>query len=475
MRLKRLLQLGLLIFGGHLAMACTLVLPKPVPAPSPVITCPEGTGDQCSQSQLSVTIGDASGPITPVPTAVLVPDTFPPLGFTQPTPGRFSVIVPGQDANTGSTVTVSAPGYLPSNLRLHVIEAGNCVEHVLPASGSWEICPSIVLQPAVPPLPGPLTRDQRLKVHESFQGSVLHTTQFGDLPWWPTAWVSLNEADREAAYSQIAGFGDTDITVSVRWDYGEDGQPYGSGQKVPPADFTQRLGDFRALVEDVLRHHAANGRPFVPVVYLNCDTGFQPCMDLMSPLVAALSPMPGHPEDLANDYVKFRLCYDSCIPGYQPPGLVDQIILGLRLAAPRSVIAIEFASGFSFWGPKEGTEQFGTQAGQALDEVDWEGNDWPSSNLNQYWGIADHWLGPCFARPAGMPASFDPEAPYSAQDARFYLRMGTPRGPFWVDFEEAFTYQWVRNRVDPAQVPVVLAFIRSMMTSPDCASIDLPQ
>jgi hypothetical protein len=210
-------------------------------------------------------------------------------------------------------------------------------------------------------------------------------------------------------------------------------------------------------------------------VYLNCDLGVDDCLRLLPNSLAALGPQPNDVVDLANDYVKFRICYDSCIPGYQPPQDVDRVILALRSLAPRSVIGIEFATGYSFWGPAAGADQFSTPAGQALDEVSWEGNSWPSDNLNQYWGILDRWLGPCFKRPILMPDNFDPDAPFGVGNAKWYLGVGTPRGPFHVDILEPFTYQWVRGRVAQSDVVRNLLFIQSMMVSPSCASIDLPQ
>lgn len=445
-----------------LLSACATLPPKP---PVPCLSA------DCTQAQLNLTVIGPTGL-----TVSLVPDLFPALGATNPSPTRYSIIVPSEDRGTGATVVVQAPGYLDSRLRLHLLQPnGECQEVALPATGAWEICPAVHLQPLLPP---PLTRDERLNVHESFQGAVLHTQQFGDLNWYPPAFISLSDADRASYYDQAANWGDTDITVAVRWDYGEPGQPYGTGQLVPPRDLTGDGATLRALVREVFQHPRADGKPFVPVVYLNCDLGVDDCLTITIPTtVAALSPTTGDTVDFANDYVKWRICYDSCIPGYQPPGDVDRVVLALRAAVPRGVIGIEFATGYSFWGPAEGAEQFGTPAGQALDEVSWEGNSWPSDNLNQYWGILDRWLGPCFVRPSAMPPDFDPGAPFQAGDAKWYLRMGTPRGPFHVDILEPFTYQWVRGQVVASQVPVNLAFIRSMIAS-DCAasvSIDLPQ
>lgn len=322
-----------------------------------------------------------------------------------------------------------------------------------------------------PIFPDPPTRDEILDAHESFQGAILHTSQFGDLHWWPTAWVSLNAADRAASYAQIASWGDTDITVSWKWEYGESGQPFGSGQLVPPADFTNDPATFRALVKDVIQHTAANGKPFVPRIFMSGDDGFDAYMARMPAIIAALRPQPTDPIDLAR-YVKLQPCYDSCIPGYAGPQddktKIDTAILATRAACPDCVIALEFSSGYSSTG--DGDDWWGTPAAAAIDEVDHEGNSWPVSNWDQYWQVLARWLGPAYVRPAAQPASDDPSAPFPATDARFYLRRGTPRGPYRVHCFEPFTYDWVRGRPSLDQVPVAFATLKAL----GCPVIDMP-
>jgi hypothetical protein len=328
---------------------------------------------------------------------------------------------------------------------------------------------AITLKPIVPPFPPAPSRQEILDAHESFQGAVLHTSQFGDLNWWPTAWVSLSDADRGASYAQIASWGDTDITVSIAWEYGEPGQPYGSGQLVPPSDLTGKLPRFRALVKDVIQHTAANGKPFVPVIFMEGDNGFNYYMWVMPLVVQALRPQPTDPIDLTQ-YVKLRMCYDSCVPGWAGDNdskqFISQAILATRAACPACVIALEFSSGYSSQG--DGGDFWDSDAGRALDEVDWEGNSWPPNNWEQYWEILDRWLGPAYIRPAAQTS--DPAAPFPATDSRFYLRNGTPRGPFSVHCLEPFTYQWVRGQVAASQVPVAYQVLQSL----GCPVIDMP-
>ncbi len=330
----------------------------------------------------------------------------------------------------------------------------------------------IPLVPLVPPLPPPASRQAILDAHESFQGAVLHTAQFGDLNWWPTAWVSLNAADRAASYPQIASWGDTDITVSATWDYGEAGQPYGSGQRVPPTNYfagadyaSADVAGFRASVKDVIQHTAANGQPFVPRIFMSGDNGFTYYMWAMPLIVRALQPQPSDAIDLTA-YVKLQLCYDSCVPGWQPPSQIDEAILATRAACPTCVLALELSTGYPCWGGGDGCGDvnFNSPAGQALDEIDWEGNAWPPTNWDQYWQVLARLLGPAYVRPALQPASDDPPP------VDWYLRRGTPRGPWGVQCLEPFTYQWVRDQVPADQVLVAFTTLRAM----GCAIVDMP-
>jgi len=321
----------------------------------------------------------------------------------------------------------------------------------------------------VPNFPLPPSRQYVLDAHESFQGALLHTSQFGDLYWWPTAWTSLNAADQEASYAQIASWGDTDITVSASWNYGEPGQPYGTGQLVPNTDYAGngQWDVFRAKVKDVIFHRAANGQPFVPRVFMEGDNGFSYYMWVMPHIIQALRPQPNDPIDLI-PYVKLQMCYDSCVPGWQPKTQVADAILATRAACAECVIAMEFSSGYSSWG--DGGANFLSDAGLALDEIDWEGNYWPVTNWDQYWQIFARLLGPAYHRPADQPAQDDPGAPYGADSPFYYLRQGTPRGPFGFQCFEPMTYQWVRGQLTMAQA----ADVYNTLASLGCSIIDMP-
>jgi hypothetical protein len=427
-----LLALALLVSG------CTSPATPVLPVP-PVLP----------MTTVGVSVWDAPGVPALAATGVLVPwDGTADLQGVN-VAGRFTFRT---TSTGGSTLLFSQAGYQTSSTPFTIAATG----------------PDITLTPAFPAFP---TRAQMLASHESFQGSVLQTTQFGPLNWWPAAWVSLSPADQAASYAQIKAWGDTDITVSVLWDYGEAGQPYGTGQQVPAADFRTRLPAYRALVEQVVQHG------FIPVFFLDCDDGYAMCLAEIPSVVQALQPQPTDPVDLTQ-YGKFRICYDSCIPGWQPPSEIDGVLLALRQNCPLCVIGMEFSTGYPFWGGDGGgTADFLSPAGQALDELLFEGNAWPPpaatpSGGDQYWQVIDRWLGPCWVRPPDMPATDDTTPPW-------YLGAGTPRGVYGVHAFENLTYQWVRGQLPASVVPLDLALFRSFYApaSSTCPiyAVDLPQ
>lgn len=381
-------------------------------------------------------------------------------------------------------------GY-PAEKTLNLSASATCpgyqlwtVSWVAATHGNQDVCAGgddcgpnqgIVVAPVVADFPDPLTREEILASHESFQGAKLHTSCYGDLYWWPTAFSSLSAACREEAYPQIASWGDTDITVSASWNYGEPGQPYGTGQLVPNTDFltpANRLAtDFRSLVKEVIRHKSANGKPFVPRIFMEGDNGYAYYMWAEPLIVAALKPQPNDPIDLTR-YVKLQVCYDSCVPGWAGSNddktLIADALLKTREDCPNCVIALEFSSGYTSTG--DGDAFWNAPAGQAIDEVDWEGNSWPVSNFDQYWQVLARFLGPAYVRPAAQPADDDPGSPFPEGSGKFYLFGSTPRGPWVVHCFEPYTFQWVRGSIDQAQVPAAFAYMQSL----GCPVIDAP-
>lgn len=310
-----------------------------------------------------------------------------------------------------------------------------------------------------PPFPEPQVRQVRLDAHESIQGAVLHTKQFGDLNWFPPAWTSLNDEDRAGSYDQIKSWGDTTISVATTWHYGEPGQPYGNGQLVPDGpDLVQDTTRLRFLVKDVIQHG------FVPTVSIEGDNGYSYYMWAMPLVVKSLEPQSEEDRVDLTPYIKLRMCYDSCVPGWagdhDSKQFISQAILATRAACPACVIALEFSTGYSSQG--DGGAFWVSEAGQALDEADWEGNSWPPNNWEQYWEILGRWLGPLYRRP--------PQQVSDPGGAPWYLARGTPRGPFGVHCFEPGTYQWVRGQLSAGQIRDMYQTLADL----GCTVIDMP-
>lgn len=105
----------------------------------PQIPPPEPT----PQAFLALTVNGVIDPSTL--SVALDPDGSEAFIARQDTPGRFTLVVP-PGVGGGAVVTVTAPGYVGSLERLHLIQAdGSCQEVAIPLSGSHEICPAVTL------------------------------------------------------------------------------------------------------------------------------------------------------------------------------------------------------------------------------------------------------------------------------------------------------------------------------------------
>jgi hypothetical protein len=105
------------------ASGCTAHVVPPTPVP-PVCASPS-----CSHAQFSVSVSPAGAAVS------IRPDLFPEVGGVQVTPGRYSIIVPGEDQGTGASLIVTAPGYVPYSVR-SAASAGGGVLRGLPGCGA---------------------------------------------------------------------------------------------------------------------------------------------------------------------------------------------------------------------------------------------------------------------------------------------------------------------------------------------------
>jgi hypothetical protein len=75
----------------------------------------------------------------------------------------------------------------------------------------WVLCDG----PGVKPFPAPPSRDTLLTGQLTGQGITIHTTEFGDMPWWPGCWAWLSPQSRKEAAQQLIAHGDQLMLLSV--------------------------------------------------------------------------------------------------------------------------------------------------------------------------------------------------------------------------------------------------------------------
>lgn len=312
--------------------------------------------------------------------------------------------------------------------------------------------------PLPPPLPSPPTRDQALAIRTSgMQGLTVHTDQFGDLPWFEAALSSLNATDRQAVYAVKHAAGDTHCLIDISWNYAEPGQPYGSGNLVPPRDMTGDLSSFRDLVEEIIR------AGFIPVVFLAGDGQSNPNGGYNDPVgwtrgyqwlymaMGRITTIPSEWQPLL-PYIVFVPGFDGVFYGWDPYQ-VAAFGSRFRTICPICYLAIEHNIGHIPVGG--GPADYGFNG--PMSTYDAILSEFDPYNLHQdsTWQIAGRLLGPRWRRPGDMPAGDDPAPPW-------YLAPGTPRGPYVTVAFEYDTYFWVRNRVTTAQVGQHRQYLKSL-------------
>ncbi len=391
----------------------------------------------------------AAGPADPALLSVdLIPDTAPALHGVHVAPGRFAIAVPAADAGQGAWLVGSAPGFVGYRQRVQVDTCGSALP--IPSHGSHEIC-GFTLAPLFPPTP---PRETVIADQWTFEGLTCNTEQFGPLPMFDPFYISLTAADRKHWRDCHKAAGDATMLVGFYAEYGEDHQPYGSGQLVPPTDLTGNWPRYRAIVKET----RSDG--LQTVLYMSGDNGLEYLEWAMPFAVNALRPQPDDPADLA-DGQEFFACFDSCVPGYQPPSRVNESILFMRgLVTQREIISDELAAGYSSWcggaaamvtiaAPAEcGSQDYNSEAGQQLDKIYVEYPLWPipshayrqaePDHGDQIWQINARLSQTTYVRPPEQPDNDDPP-PYPN-----YLQKGTPRGPFMFACMEKIMYGWVR-------------------------------
>ena len=288
------------------------------------------------------------------------------------------------------------------------------------------------------------------------QGLTVHTAQFGDLPWFGAALSSLSPEDRQAVYAAKHAVGDTHCIVDISWNYAEPGQPYGTGNRVPPTDLSGNLPAFRALVLEIIRNN------FIPMVFLagdgdgdgiryNDPVGWTYGHLWLMNHLGAIVQMMAQPPDLT-PYIVWSPGFDGVFYGWEPSN--DKIpLFGLlfRRLLPNGYLAIEHNTGHIPLGngPVD-YEHLMTPYDVILTEFD------PVNiHADSTWQIAARLLGPLYHRPLDQPAGDDPRPPN-------YLAAGTPRGRYFTSAFEVSTFVWVRGLISVEEHRNRMIYLRNL-------------
>lgn len=297
--------------------------------------------------------------------------------------------------------------------------------------------PGVVTQGLVPtskPIPPPPSRDQVGNVNLTFQGLIVNTEQYGTLPWFEAALVSLSPADRQAVYAAKRGKGDTHCIVAFQWSYDEANQPY---QHIPGRDFTGNTAEYVGLVEEVVKEG------FIPMCFLGGDDG-ENGFPIAVSQVKELGPALG-------ELVKYVLVipgWDGVFYGYTPQHITDFAVEARK--AGFIYVGVEHQPGRIPVGNGPVDYQPGGMM-SGYDVILTEMENWPTVG-DAEWQVAGRLLGPAYIRPAAQQG--DPTPP-------FYLAPGSSRGPYFTCAFEYGEFNFVRDS-DVQKVDAARSYYRSL-------------
>jgi hypothetical protein len=277
------------------------------------------------------------------------------------------------------------------------------------------------------------------------QGLTVVTQQYGTLPWFEAALPWLNDEDRQAVYAAKRANGDTHCLLQLPSGpplYNEANQAY-SPDKFGPLDWTNGNTAIDPQLPTLVAEVAA---AFVPVVFLwgdDGENGYPVAVTQLPLVVNALGSL------MATTLIVPG--WDGVFYGWTPEHIVA-FGAQFRSLCPDGHLGIEMSEGHIPLG--EGPSDW-TPSGRMKD-YDTLLTEFSPDNLHQdsTWQIAGRLLGPAYRRPSDQPASDDPHPPW-------YLRDGSPRGPYFNVAFEYDTYYWVRGR-DAATVQHNRSYLQSV-------------
>jgi len=300
-------------------------------------------------------------------------------------------------------------------------------------------------------LTSPPTRDEILSVKLFFQGMIVPTKQFGNLPWFEACLPWLTLEDRLSAYNTKRLNGDTHCIVTIPDGpplYDEPNQPYNS-TNFPGLDWTNNNTVIDSRLTNLIREVISNGFNRI-LLFLggdgpeNTQIAFKQLNllhandDYRTTLYKYCVPIPG---------------WDSVFYGWSLESIIQWGKL-FRQLFPDGYLGLEHNTGHIPLG--EGGQDF--QPNGRLQDFDLILSEY-DNNLHQdsCWQINGRLEKP-YNRPSDQPINDDPNPPY-------YLSVPNPRGKFYHLAFEFGEYEFVRGNCSQASIDYVNAnrlYLRNM-------------
>lgn len=307
------------------------------------------------------------------------------------------------------------------------------------------------------------SREAVCSVYIGFQGVTADSREYGRFPAFgpETSTLSIENGDYQWYLDQMKAKGYTHVEFAVSWNYRSPSYQY----PIPGRDLSQNLPELKRRVEMAIHSgllvalfmagdgESVNDDP-QPGQYndpVGWTYGRQWLMRNFQRIYDAMGPTADSPHD-CRPFMVFLPGYDGTdsYAWVTPDNLVNW------WAYARSVIdrggagylGQEWSAGHCQAGGEwDGEATYVNGPGRALDvilqEFPW-GPPMPTNDPNAVWQICGRMMSP-YVRPADQPSWDDPSPPY-------YLRQGTPRGPYYFNRYEYDTYGWVRGLVTAEQV-----------------------